>query len=187
MEEEVQLIIEDATERMHAPINHLKQELSKIRAGKASPAMLEGIMVEYYGAATPISQVANVSAPDPRTIAVQPWEQAIIPMIEKAILTSNLGFNPSNDGTIIRVPVPPLTEDRRKSLVKQVKTEGENARVSARNIRRDANEEFKKLKKDGLGEDACKDAESKIQVLTDATIKKIDETLNAKEADIMTL
>jgi ribosome recycling factor len=187
MEEEVNLIIEDSGERMESPVEHLKSELSKIRAGKASASMLESVMVDYYGAPTPISQVANLSAPDPRTIMVQPWERSVISAIEKGIINSNLGFNPSNDGNIIRVPVPPLTEERRKNLVKQVKGEGENARVSARNIRRDAIEDIKKLKKDGLAEDACKDAELKIQKITDDAIKKIDELVKKREEDIMTI
>lgn len=187
MEEEVQMVIEDAQERMASPIDHLKQELSKIRAGKASPAILESVMVDYYGTPTPISQVANLSAPDPRTIAVQPWERTVIPAIERAIMQANLGLNPSNDGNIIRVPVPPLNEERRKNLVKQVRTEGENAKVSARNIRRDANEEFKKLKKDGLAEDVAKDAEAKVQKFTDEAIRVIDELIKVKENDLMTV
>lgn len=187
MEEEVQLIIEDAKERMDSSIEHLKLELSKIRAGKASPAILESVMVEYYGTPTPISQVANMSAPDPRTIAVQPWERSTIPMIEKAIMQANLGLNPSNDGNIIRVPVPPLNEERRKTLVKQVRTEGENAKVAVRNIRRDSNEEFKKLKKDGFSEDAAKDAETKVQRFTDETIRMVDDFIKLKEEDLMTV
>lgn len=187
MEDEVQLVIEDAQERMVFPIEHLKQELSKIRAGKASPAILESVMVEYYGTPTPISQVANLSAPDPRTIAVQPWERSSIPMIEKAIMQANIGLNPSNDGNVIRVPVPPLNEERRKSLVKQVRAEVESAKVSIRNVRRDVNEEFKKLTKDGLAEDSAKDAEGKVQKFTDEAIRTVDELLKLKEADLMTV
>lgn len=187
MEEEVSLIIEDAKERMNAPIERLKKELTKLRAGKASPQMLESISVDYYGSRTPLSQVANVNTPDPRTLIVQPWEKTMIDPIEKAILASNLGFNPMNDGSIIRIMVPVLTEERRKDLVKQVRAEGENAKVAIRNIRRDANDELKKLKNDGLGEDAQKDAESKIQDMVNSFSGKIDAVIKAKEEDITTI
>jgi len=187
MEEEVQLIIEDAKERMNAPISHLKSELSKLRAGKASPAMLESVLVDYYGTMTPLSQVANINTPDGRTLVVQPWEKGMIGPIEKGILQANLGLNPANDGVILRIAIPPLTEERRRDLVKQVKSEGENAKVSIRSIRKDANDELKKLKKDGVAEDQIKDAEGAVQKITDAFIVKVDEHLKAKEDDIMTV
>lgn len=168
-------------------IAHLEDELKVIRAGKANPAMLSGIMVDYYGTLTPLQQVSNVGTLDARTITVQPWEKAMIGPIEKAILTANLGFNPQNNGEVIRIAVPPLTEERRKQLVKQVKTEGENARVSIRNARRDANEEIKKLQKNGLAEDLAKDAEAEIQKITDSYNKKVEELLVKKEEEILTV
>ena len=172
---------------MQKAITHLDAELLKIRAGKASTQMLEGIFVDYYGANTPLGNVANVSTPDARTLAIQPWEKSMLGPIEKAIQAANLGFNPSNDGSIIRINVPPLTEERRKNLGKQSKNEGENAKVSIRNIRRDANETIKKLQKDGLPEDMGKDAETKIQALTDSYIVKVDALIEKKEKDIMTV
>jgi len=185
MEEEVQLILEDTEERMHGPLKKLDSELSKLRAGKASPAMLETVKVDYYGTMTPISQVANINTPDPRTLAVQPWEKGIIGAIEKAILQANLGLTPVNDGQFIRINIPVLTEERRKDLVKQVKAEAENAKVSVRNIRRDANEMLKKLQKDGLSEDIVKQNEIEIQKITDVAIEKIDKKVEAKEADLL--
>jgi ribosome recycling factor len=187
MNEDVQFYLDDAKEKMDKAIEHLKNELVKVRAGKASPQMLDGLQVDYYGNSTPLSQVANVNTPDPRTIAIQPWEKKMIDPIEKAILAANLGFNPMNNGEVIRINVPVLTEERRKSLVKQARAEGEHARVSVRNARRDANEEFKKLIKDGLSEDEGKDAEAEVQKLTDVYYKKIDELLEKKEQDILTV
>ena len=187
MNEEVDFCIEEAKERMVKAIAHLEDELKVIRAGKANPAMLSGIMVDYYGTLTPLQQVSNVGTLDARTITVQPWEKAMIGPIEKAILTANLGFNPQNNGEVIRIAVPPLTEERRKQLVKQVKTEGENARVSIRNARRDANEEIKKLQKNGLAEDLAKDAEAEIQKITDSYNKKVEELLVKKEEEILTI
>jgi ribosome recycling factor len=149
--------------------------------------MLSGIMVDYYGTMTPLQQVSNVGTLDARTITVQPWEKAMIAPIEKAILSANLGFNPQNNGEVIRIAVPPLTEERRKQLVKQVKNEGENARVSIRNARRDANEEIKKMQKDGLPEDMAKDAESEVQKITDSFNKKVEELLAKKEEEILTV
>ncbi|HOS83628.1 MAG TPA: ribosome recycling factor [Bacteroidales bacterium] len=166
---------------MNSPLHRLDVELSKLRAGKASPVMLETVKVDYYGALTPLSQVATVNTPDPRTLIVQPWEKKMIDPIEKAILAANLGLTPVNDGSIIRISIPILTEERRKDLVKQVKTEAETAKVSVRNIRRDANEMLKKLQKDGLAEDVAKDKEAEIQKITDATIVKIDEKVVAKK------
>jgi len=187
MQEEVDFVIEHCNEKMRAAIRHLEKELVHIRAGKASPAMLEGLHVDYYGTLTPLNQVSNISTPDARTIAVQPWEKSMIPVIEKAIRNANLGFNPDNNGEIIRINIPPLTEERRKQLVKQAGQEGETAKVSIRLARKDSNESLKKLLKDGLSEDIEKDAETEIQKLTDSFVKKIDILVEAKEKDIMTI
>lgn len=187
MNEDLEFLLDHAKEQMQKAVTHLDTELLKIRAGKASTQMLEGIFVDYYGANTPLGNVANVSTPDARTLAIQPWEKGMLGPIEKAIQAANLGFNPSNDGTIIRINVPPLTEERRKNLVKQSKAEGENAKVSIRSIRRDSNEAIKKLQKEGLPEDAGKDAETKIQALTDSYIVKVDALMEKKEKDIMTV
>ncbi len=175
---EVEMYMQDALE-------HLQNELGKIRAGKADPAMLKGVKVDYYGTLTPLNQVANVTVSDAHTIAIQPWDKSTIPLIEKAIITANLGFNPDNNGEVVRVNVPPLTEERRKDLVKQAKAEGENARISLRNSRRDANEAFKKMEKEGLSEDLRRDAEDEVQKLTDKYNKIIDDQLSRKEEDIM--
>ena len=187
MQEEVDFVIEHCNEKMRAAIRHLEKELLHIRAGKASPAMLEGLHVDYYGTQTPLNQVSNISTPDARTIAVQPWEKSMIPVIEKAIRNANLGFNPDNNGEIIRINIPPLTEERRKQLVKQAGQEGETAKVNIRLARKDSNESLKKLLKDGLSEDVEKDAEIEIQKLTDSFVKKIDILVEAKEKDIMTI
>jgi ribosome recycling factor len=187
MQEDIDLIIDLARERMEKSIEHLDRELGKIRAGKANPKMLDGVLVDYYGSMTPLNQVANVNTPDPRTIAIQPWEKAMIAPIEKAILAANLGMNPDNNGEIVRINVPPLTEERRQMLVKQVKKEGEDAKVSIRSARRDSNEELKKLRKDGLSEDLEKDAEAEVQKITDNYGKKVDEMLSKKEEDILTV
>ena len=187
MNEELDLIFQEATDQMDAAISHLKDELAKIRAGKASPAMLGGVMVEYYGAMTPLSQVSNINTPDARTISVQPWEKSILQDIERAIMNSNLGLNPQNNGEMIMINIPPLTEERRLGLVKQSKAEGENAKVSIRNARKDANDEIKKLKNDGLPEDAQKDAEEEVQSLTNKYSTKVDDIVAAKEKDIMTV
>ena len=170
---------------MSKAIDHLESELLKIRTGKASPAMLDSVMVPYYGTPTPLQQVAAVNTPDPRTISVQPWEKNIISEIEKAIIQANLGLNPQNDGETIRINVPPLTEERRKEMVKLAKAEGEQAKVSLRNVRRDANEAVKKLQKDGLAEDLAKDAEAEIQQIIDGFTKKVDELCAIKEKEIM--
>ncbi len=187
MTEEIEILLEMAQEKMDNSINHLEHELIKIRAGKANPGMLEGVMVDYYGSMTPLQQVANVNTPDPRTIAIQPWEKSMIQPIEKAIMAANLGFNPENNGELVRINVPPLTEERRKDLVKQAKKEAEDARISIRNVRRDSNEELKKMKKDGLAEDIEKDAEAEVQKLTDKYSKIIDDLIAKKEKDILTL
>lgn len=168
-------------------IAHLEKELLHIRAGKANPAMLDSVHVDYYGSLTPLNQVSNISTPDPRTIAVQPWEKKMIPVIEKAIMAANLGFNPDNNGEVIRINIPPLTEERRKGLVKQARNEGENAKISIRTARKNANEELKKLLKEGLPEDMQKDGEKEVQTYTDEFVKKIDILVSAKEKDIMTI
>lgn len=187
MSEEVQFCCDSTLEQNEKVVKHLEHELLKIRAGKASPIMLESIYVDYYGVKTPLSQVANIATPDPRSLVVQPWDKAMIETIDKAIQAANLGFNPQNNGDLLRIAVPPLTEERRKQLVKQVRTEGETAKVGVRNVRRDANEELKGLKKDGISEDDIKEGEEKIQKLTDQFIKKVDEILDAKEKDIMSI
>ncbi len=187
MTEELQMYLSDAKERMDASVAHLEQELLKIRAGKANVSMLNGVMVDYYGSMTPLSQVANLNVPDPRTIAVQPWEKTMIEPIEKAILNANLGLNPDNNGEVIRINIPALTEERRSELVKQAKSECENAKISIRNTRRDTNLELKKLIKEGLSEDLEKDAEAEVQKMTDEYGTKIDALLADKEKDIMTI
>ncbi len=187
MNEEVEMILEDTGDKMDRTIKHLDNELSKIRAGRANVHMLDGIMVNYYGTPTPLTQIANVNSPDPRTLAIQPWEKNLINEIEKSILAANLGMTPMNNGEIIRINIPMLTEDRRKELVKKVKIEGENARVGIRNNRRDGNEQLKKMIKEGLAEDEEKDAEKLVQDMTDKYIRIVDERLIGKEKDIMTI
>lgn len=187
MSELVKSQLDQTVVLMDKAIEHLDNELAKIRAGKASPAMLEGLYVDYYGSSTQLNQVANVNTPDARTIAIQPWEKQMLGVIEKAIFGANLGFTPMNDGIMIRINIPPLTEERRRDLVKQAKGELEHAKVSIRNIRRDANEAIKKLQKDGLAEDLAKDAEAKIQQLTDQYSAKADKHLELKEKEIMTV
>jgi len=183
--EDVSLTIEIAEDSMKKAIGHLEVELTKIRAGKANPQMIDGIMVEYYGAPTAIAQVANVSILDARTISIQPWEKNMLQPIERAIIASNIGINPQNDGNIIRLFLPPLTEERRKELVKRCLGEGEQAKIAIRNIRRDAIESIKKAQKNGLSEDAAKDAEAEIQGITDRHIAFVDKHLASKEKDIM--
>ena len=185
MTEEIEFIIDEAKESMNGSINHLEKEFLNIRAGKASPQMLGSVFVEYYGSHTPLSQVANLNVPDARTITIQPFEKSMLQTIEKAIMIANLGFNPMNNGDVIIISVPPLTEERRKDLAKQAKSEAEDAKIGIRNARKDANTDIKKLEKEGTSEDACKNAEDEIQKLTDGFIKKIDELLVAKEAEIM--
>jgi len=187
MNEEVQLYYDDAVEKMENSLKHLSSELVKLRAGKAYPSMLDGIMVNYYGTPTPLQQVANINTPDARSFVIQPWEKKMIDAIEKAIFAANIGMTPTNNGEIVRLTVPQITEDRRKSLVKQVKVEGENAKISIRNARRDAIEEFKKMVKSGLPEDMEKDATENMQKLTDKYYKKVDEILAKKETEIMTV
>jgi ribosome recycling factor len=185
MEEELDFIMESTEESMRGSISHLEKEFVNIRAGKASPAMIGGVFVDYYGSATPIAQVANVNTPDARTITVQPWEKNMLQPIEKAIQVANLGFNPMNNGENIIISVPPLTEERRRDLVKQAKSEAEDAKIGIRNSRKDANTEIKKLEKNGLSEDVCKNAEDEVQNLTNSFIKRIEELLAVKEAEIM--
>lgn len=170
---------------MQKSITHLESELSRIRAGKASPDILNGIVVDYYGNPTPINQVGNISVMDARTLTIQPWEKNMLQPIERAIISSNIGINPQNDGSIIRLFLPPLTEERRKELVKRSFAEGENAKVSIRNIRRDAIEQIKKQQKDGLSEDAARDSENRIQELTNKFIGIVDKYLETKEKEIM--
>lgn len=185
MEEEIEMFLEEAEELMQKAISHTTAELVKIRAGKAMPNMLDSISVEYYGAMTPLSQVASVSTPDARTLVIKPWEKKTIADIEKAIINSNLGFNPQNDGDIIRINIPALTEERRLQLVKQVKAEAEHGKVSIRNVRKDTNDSLRKLLKDGASEDAIKIAEDECQKITDTNSSVIDELVVKKEADIM--
>ncbi len=185
MTEEIEFIIDTAKEHMNGSIAHLEKELLNIRAGKASPQMLGGVFVDYYGSQTPLSQVANINVPDARTITVTPWEKNMLQPIEKAIQIANLGFNPMNNGDNIIISVPPLTEERRRDLVKQAKSEAEDAKIGIRNARKDANTDIKKEEKNGTSEDICKTAEESIQKLTDAYIKKIEDILAVKEAEIM--
>lgn len=187
MTEDLQVIIEEAKDLMNSAIRHLETELVKIRAGKASPNMLDGIMVDYYGNPTPINQVANVSAMDARTLSVQPWEKNMLQAIERSIIAANIGINPQNDGNIIRLFTPPLTEERRKELVKRANNEGEHGKVSVRSIRREGIEKIKKLEKDGLSEDTAKDAENEIQEMTDKYISLIEKHLAAKDKEIMSI
>lgn len=181
------MIVDDASQHMKKAIGHLEVELSKIRAGKANPVILDGINVDYYGAPTPIGQVANITVADARTLSIQPWEKQMLGPIEKAIIASNIGLNPQNDGNFIRLFLPPLTEERRKELVKRVNNEGEHAKVAVRNIRRDAIEQIKKEQKDGLSEDAAKDGETRVQGVTDKYIAVIDQHCRDKDKEIMTI
>ena len=185
MTEDLSIIIEEAKESMKKAIDHLEAELVKIRAGKANPVMLDGIMVDYYGNPTPINQVANISAMDARTLSVQPWEKNMLQPIERAIIAANIGINPQNDGNIIRLYLPPLTEERRKELVKRCNAEGEHAKIAIRNIRRESIEQIKKLQKEGLSEDAAKDGESDMQEITNNFISLVEKHLASKEKEIM--
>jgi ribosome recycling factor len=185
MSEELEMILDDTKDQMTKGVSHLESELVKIRAGKANPQMLDGIMVDYYGSATPINQVGNISVMDARTLSIQPWEKNMLQPIERAIIASNIGINPQNDGNLIRLFLPPLTEERRRELVKRSNGEGENSKVTIRNIRREAIEQVKKLQKEGLSEDEAKDAEKDVQELTDKHISLIDKHLAQKEKEIM--
>lgn len=183
--EEIELFLDDAKDTMEKALKHLAIELTKIRAGKASAQMLDGIQVEYYGSLTPLNQVASVNTPDARTIVIKPFEKKLIGEVEKAIRNSNVGLAPNNDGEQIRLSVPPLTEERRRDLVKKVKQEVETAKVNVRNIRKDTNDDIRKLTKEGVSEDAVKQGEERVQKLTDAFIARIDDTFAAKEKDIL--
>lgn len=183
--EEVQLFLDDAKEHMDSAIQHLITVLAKIRAGKATPSMLDSIMVEYYGSMTPLSQVSSVTTPDAHTIFIKPWEKTLIQEIEKSIMNSELGFNPQNDGEQVIINVPALTEERRRDLVKQVKHEAENAKISIRNSRHDAMHHVKALKDEGVSEDDIKHGEDLIQKLTDEHSTRVDELVSHKEEEIM--
>lgn len=183
--EEIELYLEDAKDTMEGAIKHLIIELGKIRAGKASPQMLEGLQIEYYGSMTPLQNVATINTPDARTIAIRPFERKIINDIEKAIRNGNLGFAPSNDGEMIRISVPPLNEERRRELVKRAKNEIETAKINIRNIRQDANNSLRKLTKEGVAEDLVKISEDRVQKLTDGFISKVEQIFSAKEKEIM--
>jgi ribosome recycling factor len=185
MTEDIEFILDSTEESMIGSIAHLEKEFLNIRAGKASPAMLGSVFVDYYGSATPLSQVAKLSIPDARTITLQPFERNMLHAIEKAIMVANIGFNPMNNGDLIIISVPPLTEERRRDLAKQAKVEAEDAKVGIRNARKEANTEIKKLEKDGTSEDICKNAEEEVQTLTNSYIRKVDELLVHKDAEIM--
>jgi len=187
MNEEIQFVLDTAKEHMQSAISHLKKELLNIRAGKASPAMLHSVQVDYYGSLTPLSQVSNINTPDGKTITVQPWEKNMLQEIERAILAANIGFNPMNNGESIIINIPALTEERRKELTKLARHEAETAKISVRNARKEANDEIKKLQKEGLSEDLAKDTENDVQDLTNSFIKQIDQILDNKEKEIMTV
>lgn len=187
MQEEIDLYLETCKEMMEGALEHLRRELVKLRTGKASSAMLDGITVDYHGMPMAIYQVANVNTPDARTITIQPWEKKMLSVIEKAIFETNMGLTPQNDGTLIRLMIPPLTEERRKALAKQAQSLGEHAKVGTRNARRETIEEIKKAVKGGYPEDAGKKAEEKVQKYTDEFISKIEKVLEAKEKEIMTV
>lgn len=181
------MVLQETEEQMTKAIQHLDKELHKLRTGKATPQMLEGIRINYYGVQTPIEQTANINTPDPRQIIVQPWDKSIIHDIEKAILAANLGLNPKNEGEVLRIIVPPLTEERRRDLVKKAKSEGENAKVSIRNTRRTSNDMAKSLEKEGVSEDEVKKLQDEVQKLTDKFIEEVDKIVAQKEKDIMTV
>jgi ribosome recycling factor len=185
MNEEINFCLDLAREQMQESINHLELNLSKVRAGKASPQMLRSVVVDYYGSITPLSQTANITTPDSQTITVQPFDKTMIPIIEQAILEAQLGFNPSNNGEKVIINIPPLTEERRRDLVKQVKIETEKSKVSCRNIRQKSNDELKKIGKEGISEDIIRDAEDDIQSITNEFTNKIDDIYSTKEGDIM--
>lgn len=187
MEEEIQFIFDTAKEHMEKTIHHLEHSLVKIRAGRANPEMLSDVRLEYYGSMTPLTQVSNVGSPDARTLTVQPWEKGLIPEIEKAILNAGLGFNPSNNGEMVIINVPPLTEERRRDLVKMARSEAEDSKVGIRSARKEANDEIKKLGNDGLSEDLVKDNEDEIQTMTNNYIQNIEDHLKKKEEEIMTV
>jgi ribosome recycling factor len=185
--EEIEFYLDEAKEQMDKAIQHVNFAFGKIRAGKATPGMLDGLMIEYYGNPTPLNQVSSINTPDARSIIIKPWEKTIIHEIEKSIINSDLGLNPQSDGEIVRLNIPPLSEERRLQLVKQTKHEAELGRVSIRNVRKDTNDHLRKLLKEHVSEDAVKNAEIDVQELTNKYIEKIEEMLNRKEEDIMTV
>ena len=185
--EEIQLILDDTRERMDKSVQFLIAELKKIRAGKASPSMLDGILVEYYGTPTPLVQVASITSPDSRTLFIKPWEKTIIPDIEKAIMNSQLGLSPQNEGENIIINIPALTEERRMILAKQIKSEGEKGKISIRSVRKESNEYIKKLSNEGVSEDSIKEGENEVQKITDQKISRIDEIVKNKEEEIKTI
>jgi ribosome recycling factor len=185
MAEDISHIVTSAEEHMKKAIAHLETELVKIRAGKATPQVVDGIVVDYYGSPTPINQVGNISVMDARTLSIQPWEKNMLQPIERAIIAANIGINPQNDGNQIRLFLPPLTEERRKELVKKCQGEGEHSKVAIRNIRREAIEHIKRLQKNGLSEDIAKDTEAEVQDLTNRFITAVDKHLSSKEKEIM--
>jgi ribosome recycling factor len=187
MNEDVELIIEETKDRMQKALEHLEHELARLRAGRATPALLDGITVDYYGVNSPLAQVSNINTPDPKSIMIQPWEKTMLGTIEKAILAANIGLTPMNNGEIIRINIPPLTEERRHQLVKQVRNEGETAKISIRNSRKWANDELKQLLKEGLPEDIEKDAVENVQEMTHDYNGKVDKVMAAKEKDVMTV
>ena len=183
--EEIEFILDSTRESMDKSIGHLEVAFSKIRAGKASPQMLDNVSIDYYGVMTPLNQSSNINTPDAKTISVQPWDKSMLEVMEKAIIDANLGFTPMNNGETIIINVPPVTEERRRNLVKQAKAEAENAKVSIRNVRKDANDELKKL--DGLSQDVIKDAENSVQDVTNEFSSKVDAFFTKKESEIMTV
>jgi ribosome recycling factor len=187
MNEDVELIIEETKDRMQKALEHLEHELARLRAGRSNPALLDGITVDYYGVNSPLAQVSNINTPDPKTILIQPWEKTMLGTIEKAIMAANIGLMPVNNGEVIRINIPPLTEERRHQLVKQVRNEGETAKISVRNSRKWANDELKQLLKDGLPEDLEKEAVENVQELTHQYNEKVDKVMAMKEKDVMTV
>ncbi len=187
MNDEVKMVFDEAKASMDHTLNHLADELTKVRAGRANPVMLDGVMVDYYGSMTPLNNVSNVTSPDSRTLRIQPWEKKMLEPISQAIAAANLGLNPQNNGEVVMINIPVLTEERRKELVKRAKSAGEDAKVGIRNHRKEANDMIKSLLKDGLPEDESKSGEEKIQDLTNTYITKIDGLIEAKEKDILTV
>lgn len=187
MNEEVELVIEETRDRMQKALEHLEYELSRLRAGRATPVLLDGITVDYYGVNSPLSQVSNINTPDPKTILIQPWEKNMLGTIEKAIMAANIGLTPMNNGEVIRISIPPLTEERRHQLVKQVRNEGETAKISIRNARKWANDELKRMLKEGLPEDIEENASENIQEMTHEYSAKVDKVMALKEKDVMTV
>jgi len=187
MNEEVDLVIEETRDRMQKALEHLEYELSRLRAGRATPVLLDGITVDYYGVNSPLSQVSNINTPDPKTILIQPWEKSMLGTIEKAIMAANIGLTPMNNGEVIRIGIPPLTEERRHQLVKQVRNEGETAKISIRNARKWANDELKKMLKEGLPEDIEENASESVQEMTHEFSAKVDKVMALKEKDVMTV